>query len=851
MLPHEESRAEVLRRLLELIRRCEAKPFAWGVTLKPGELNLNAGWALVFSARAGQLTFSYSPESLSDEAVSWVREVAVEPKASPQSSGNRWFRIEAAKVKEMPPAVWTACLAAVDKELANKEGRYHWWDAHSPGVLTYLEEEFGESIAHPDYTQVDVGVRYWKIAPGKKAWNWDRCREGGFIAMGWSLLGDLRRFESQEEFEEERERIHAKEGDYSKVGCAQLWTFRSIAPGDKVVANRGKSEVLGIGTVTEGYHFDPSSERHHHRLGVHWEHTEPFQVNERGWQRTLIELGKTKFQKLTDRHRKQDAAEPTGSFAKLRDGLREQGLFFPDEIVANFLLALQCKRFVVLSGISGTGKTQIALAVAKHYRGSVAARVSAGAEEGVVGIEVKPYMLRHRRTSLPEEVLSDLEMGPLNAANATTVTVVYPGGSNLCRLWKSPQSRGGSLTLSGDLGDWFRRELQVGEEFRIEVVLGRNEPTLHISVPETNNQEVDLENFEVIAVRPDWTDNRGLLGFYNPLTEQYVGTPFLDLLLRAKEEEERAEAEGREPWPFFAILDEMNLARVEQYFSDFLSALESGEPLHLHESQEVEEGSSAGPQVPRELAVPSNVAFVGTVNVDESTYMFSPKVLDRAFTVEFDEVDLRAMAGLEREREGGALWLGDLPDRLTFGGKPTSADWKRLTEDHRDKAEALMQFHELLAHERRHFGYRVANEIARFVLLAVDQAGEDAAADAFDLAVLQKVLPKLHGTQQELESVLDWLFAFAVQGGGSSPAQADVEKLRTAEDCEIVGGLLRWTGRGAGSSDGLAESNAEDDSDDAEMDTDQGVTVAYPRTAAKLWRMRRRLRQQGFTAFIE
>ena len=85
-----------------------------------------------------------------------------------------------------------------------------------------------------------------------------------------------------------------------------------------------------------------------------------------------------------------------------------------------------------------------------------------------------------------------------------------------------------------------------------------------------------MKNYEVVAVRPDWTDGRGLLGFYNPLTRRYLATPFLRLLLDAGEEALRASRENRSPSPFFLILDEMNLARVEQYFSEFLSGARIG-----------------------------------------------------------------------------------------------------------------------------------------------------------------------------------------------------------------------------------------------------------------------------------
>ena len=140
-----------------------------------------------------------------------------------------------------------------------------------------------------------------------------------------------------------------------------------------------------------------------------------------------------------------------------------------------------------------------------------------------------------------------------------------------------------------------------------------------------------------IPVRPDWMDNKGLFGYYNILDEKYHSTKVLDLLLEAQEHPGK---------PYFVILDEMNLAKVEHYFSDFLSVLESrtpvnphGEAIQLH-SQERAEALDGHRRIPGSLHVPSNVFFAGTVNVDESTYMFSPKVLDRANVIEFNDVDL-------------------------------------------------------------------------------------------------------------------------------------------------------------------------------------------------------------------
>ena len=403
--------------------------------------------------------------------------------------------------------------------------------------------------------------------------------------------------------------------------------------------------------------------------------------------------------------------------------LHFDGLRFTDETIANYILALQCKRFVILSGISGTGKTQLALAVARHFQPPVEA-------------------------------------------------------------------------------------------------------------PSDNPNGAELRYGRMIAVRPDWTDNRGLLGFFNPILNEYSSTEFLDLLLAAREEEQLAREEGRGPAPFFVILDEMNLARVEHYFSDFLSAMESGEAIELHGNLALEEKSAeAGRAIPRRIAVPSNLFFTGTVNVDETTYMFSPKVLDRAFTLEFNEVDLKGFGSRPMEttaEPSDALRLREVPESLHLVSKAGSEHWDQLGElVSGELRRTVINLHTMLEDHGRHFGYRVANEISRFVSLAHDQAegGDDMLWAALDLAVLQKVLPKFHGTQQELEGVLRAVFAFSLSASATeSPQELD----------EIAAGWVVRGGRLVSARPG-----------------EQWPEPRLPRTAIKVRRMLDRLRRQGFTSFIE
>lgn len=136
-------------------------------------------------------------------------------------------------------------------------------------------------------------VRYWKIAPGHKAWNWDACLKGNFIAIGWDELGDISEL-SQKEFISRRDALLLEHDGWTKVATDQVWRFARIPEGDRIVANRGTQEVLGIGTVVGPYYFVPG-QRHGHRLPVEWDDTTPRSVQQGGWRRTLVALKEEDF----------------------------------------------------------------------------------------------------------------------------------------------------------------------------------------------------------------------------------------------------------------------------------------------------------------------------------------------------------------------------------------------------------------------------------------------------------------------------------------------------------------------------------------------------------------------------
>ncbi|PKP51522.1 MAG: hypothetical protein CVT95_00695 [Bacteroidetes bacterium HGW-Bacteroidetes-12] len=263
---------------------------------------------------------------------------------------------------------------------------------------------------------------------------------------------------------------------------------------------------------------------------------------------------------------------------------------------------------------------------------------------------------------------------------------------------------------------------------------------------------VNESQYVVVPVGADWTNREPLLGYPNALDkEEYVSPEngVLDLMIRAKQNIENTE----EPtMPYFLILDEMNLSHVERYFADFLSTMESGDKIPLHK---IENDSL---MVPPSIKLPKNLFIVGTVNIDETTYMFSPKVLDRANTIEFRltekdladfiasdiklDMDLLKAQGANMSDGFMAMALKETDKNL----KPTETDLKLFFSE--------------LKKSGAEFGYRTASEIGRLMhmLKELGESGDN----LLDIAIMQKLLPKLHGSRNKLTKVLPILGGFCL-----------------------------------------------------------------------------------------
>jgi MoxR-like ATPase len=270
--------------------------------------------------------------------------------------------------------------------------------------------------------------------------------------------------------------------------------------------------------------------------------------------------------------------------------------------------------------------------------------------------------------------------------------------------------------------------------------------------------------YAVVPVRSDWTSPEPLLGYEDALRpptpdgrRAWNVPDALALILRAH-------ADPEHPWAL--VLDEMNLAHVERYFADVLSGLESGEPVIPDLVQE------GGHWYPRhadggKVPLPTNLVVVGTVNVDETTYQFSPKVLDRAFTFEFRVSTEELAADLPWPAPVPA---GDETHLSTLLTVMRDAEWHRQHPhpDQDELLEWLLDLHRSLEIIGLEFGHRSLREALRLgsTLAAAEIDDVDA---AWDWIVITKVLPRVQGGRRQLEGFLKHWHEFALGGNDDKP----------------------------------------------------------------------------------
>lgn len=304
-------------------------------------------------------------------------------------------------------------------------------------------------------------------------------------------------------------------------------------------------------------------------------------------------------------------------------------------------------------------------------------------------------------------------------------------------------------------------------------------------LPRTFAEHIGAQ-FTSIPVKPQWDDNSDLFGYTSALQAgTFVPGPFTNAVVRAQSDSK----------PNFVLLDEMNLAPVEHYFSDFLSVVETRRREHGNVTTDVlpldlppiSDGSDKYSKL-RNLSLPANVKIVGTANMDETTKTFSPKVLDRAFSIEFDEVDLTEFPITGQSQQSPNSFAA-IAARLSDSKNPVNIQEAYATEASLcdEVASYFEQIRAILRPGGATFAFRPRDAACLYMWhWKQDNLAQLLPKEAaLDYCILQKILPKIYGQGQRLQDALEnlhhWLQGEAIEG---IEADANRTFLRSAEKTE-------------------------------------------------------------------
>ena len=338
-------------------------------------------------------------------------------------------------------------------------------------------------------------------------------------------------------------------------------------------------------------------------------------------------------------------------------------------------------------------------------------------------------------------------------------------------------------------------------------------------------------NFEMIQVKPNWHDSSELFGYVSRIDgERFIVGPFLKFMVKALKEPDV---------PYFLCLDEMNLAPVEQYFAEYLSVIESRkltedgsmetDPIVDFESTDAYHSliSQLFPEEKEEelkrlfllkeggkrLSIPPNLIVVGTVNMDETTFSFSRKVLDRAMTIEMNEVDL--WGGLSDryepiERQSTETLIGTAVE-----GRDVYTDYKEVCNT---CLNYLQSVNEVLEETPFKVAYRTRNEVLLYV---VNNLPYNQSADG-------TTLPQEYVVARTLDELTHMKILSRIEGDESKVRKDFLKGLETA----ISEGLASISGRRYGAEP---------------VDSDEPVEKSV--SLAKLKEMTKKLEDSGYTSY--
>ena len=513
-----------------------------------------------------------------------------------------------------------------------------------------------------------VGKRIVKVAPGHNGQFWEACREGGYVCVGWDEIGDLKRFESKEEF---RRAFGEAYPDYSPAKATEkaneVWTLMELQPGDIVLANQGTSRILGRGRVIEpGYVWRPDrGEWAFHTVAVDWEDTDAWDIDPiKHWAFTTVStVGGEQYKRI--------AGGVTGTPVIGPPHIEE---IPPDPLLAEIATTLQRKGQVVLYGPPGTGKTYNArrfsvwwlsrqanseeastlLGDRDAFRRAEERLSTAQAERRVWWVVANPANWNWDRLKIERTVTYRYGRLGRNYALLQPGDLVIGYSANPDkRISALARVRQGLHAVDGEQKielEWMASvpngltydELAADERMAAsEPMRFRNQGTLFALTPDEADYLLALlqERNPELALESDATDGIGQLTrvtfhpsyTYEDFVEGYkpvpTGTGQLDLRLMDGVFKRVCRAAQADPdRAYLLVIDEINRGNIPKIFGELITLLEvdkRGMTVVLPQSRET-------------FAVPPNVYLLGTMNTADR----SIKLLDAALRRRFAFIEL-------------------------------------------------------------------------------------------------------------------------------------------------------------------------------------------------------------------
>lgn len=723
-------------------------------------------------------------------------------------------------------------------------------------VNSNLEKEFFDDNSHKIlaqdilYQSLDVKIenpkKYWLYAPGENANKWEEFHEKGIMAIAWPELGDLKKYETPKEIEKELLKHHPEKKRSFNDAQTNYDFANKISVGDIVIVKKGSRLLLGYGVVESDYHYDQKEEFYTAKRKVSWIKKGEWDPEHSLVQKTLTDITdyptehpdyENYYERLLATMNEANNMSKVSYYEELKKFLYQAKT--TDLKTSDYLkkyMGLNVKvsfgqgnisKVPWIAFLNGIDRVQKGIyPVYLYYRDKKLLILAYGISE--TNTPERSWKIENKKTinqyflennlgkpdrygssfvykvyDLSQDIKEDsinydlntlLNLYKINSITKSDIRIIEK--INHKNFYKD--AKGSGLFFNNDIFLRFVASL-ITKPFLILTGLSGSGKTklaqaFAMWICENNQQ------YCIVPVGADWTNREPLLGFPNALKEEEYVKPdnrVLDLIISANNDPGK---------PYFLILDEMNLSHVERYFADFLSAMESHETIKIHS------GSEKWNNIPPEISFPENLFVLGTVNIDETTYMFSPKVLDRANVIEFrvtneemeTYLDNTTHVNLEKLSGAGAGMAGHFL---------AVARDKSIKTKYRDNIhETMMLFFKELKRTGAEFGYRTASEILRFAAVVNKIEPEWSERDIIDAAIMQKLLPKVHGSRKKLEPVLKTLGMLCL------------EKDQNFDDYV---------------------------KEDADINYSDSLKVIYPLSLEKIIRMYKNLLSNGFASFAE